>query len=124
MIEHTNMYLGMTREAYSTVPVREVTNELGEVTGSLTLADIFPNALKFYKEDDNATVVLDHVLCGVEYTGRDVPDLMAVASTMGFTVDWGIDTVADVIILGITEAKEYKARLQAIVNPTVVEPVI
>ena len=103
MIQHTNMYLCLTTEAYQTVPVREVTDDDGTVTGTLTLKDIFPAAPKF--------PLSNRVLVGVEFQGAEVPTLIETCEAMGFAVSWGLDDLCDVQIIGIELAKTCKAEL-------------
>jgi len=100
-----NMYLCLTTAAYSTVPVRNVLDDLGTIIGTETLQDIFPNAPKY--------PLSDKVICGIEITsGKQIPDVMAVAQTMGFTITWGDNPTDDVNILFRTDALTKKAALE------------
>jgi len=100
-----NMYLCLTQVAYSTVPVRNVLDDLGTIIGTETLQDIFPDAPKY--------PLSGKVLCGVEITsGKQIPDIIAVAQGMGFTITWGDNPNDDVNILFRTDALTKKAELE------------
>jgi len=100
-----NMYLCLTPAAYETVPVRAILDELGNPIGSETLQDIFPDAPKY--------PLSGKVLCGVEITsGKQIPDVIATAQGMGFTITWGDNPTDDVNILFRTDALAKKAALE------------
>ena len=99
---YTNMYLSLSTEAYNKIPVRQVTAEDGTVA-NFTLADIFPDARKYPTSN--------RVLVGVEFSGAEVPALIATAEAMGFTVQWGNLVDASIQIVGISVAKEIDAVL-------------
>lgn len=90
------MYLDITREVYLTVPVLETTDADGLVIIE-TLSDLFPSSTYF--------AMSNRYVVGVAYTGRQVPDLITVAELLGYTVDWGIDAISTIKILGIDEAR-------------------